>query len=66
MAFVPQQAWIQNDTLRNNILFGRDFDEQKYNKVLEACTLKPDLEILAAGDMTEIGEKVRRTNTHSQ
>ena len=58
MAYVPQQAWIQNATLRNNILFGRDFDQQLYDRVLDACALRPDLDILAAGDMTEIGEKV--------
>jgi ABC-type transport system involved in cytochrome bd biosynthesis fused ATPase/permease subunit len=58
IAYVPQQAWIQNDTLRNNILFGRHWDDAKYQQVLDACALRPDLEILAAGDLTEIGEKV--------
>ncbi|XP_025097264.1 multidrug resistance-associated protein 1-like [Pomacea canaliculata] len=57
VAYVPQQAWIQNETLRSNILFGADMDERKYQNVLDACALKPDLEILAAGDLTEIGEK---------
>ncbi|XP_058453712.1 multidrug resistance-associated protein 1-like [Malaya genurostris] len=57
IAFVPQQAWIQNSTLRENILFGRQFDERKYNRVLECCALKPDLEMLPGGDSTEIGEK---------
>ena len=55
---MAQQAWIQNDTLRNNILFGKPFDERKYDQILDACALKPDLEILTAGDQTEIGEKV--------
>ena len=55
---MAQQAWIQNATLRDNILFGKDYDHEKYEKVLEACALKPDLEILPGGDMTEIGEKV--------
>lgn len=58
VAYVPQQAWIQNETLRSNILFGAEMDERKYQNVLDACALKPDLEILAAGDLTEIGEKV--------
>lgn len=58
MAYVPQQAWIQNATLRDNILFGKSFDESKYNKVLDACSLRTDLEVLSGGDMTEIGEKV--------
>ncbi|KAJ8316169.1 hypothetical protein KUTeg_006183 [Tegillarca granosa] len=57
VAYVPQQAWIQNATLRDNILFGKSFDETKYNKVLDACSLRSDLEVLSGGDMTEIGEK---------
>ena len=58
MAYVPQQAWIQNATVRDNILFGKEVDQSKYNQVLEACALGPDLEILQGGDLTEIGEKV--------
>lgn len=58
VAYVPQQAWIQNATLRDNILFGRPFNEQKYYCVMNACALTPDLEVLPGGDMTEIGEKV--------
>ncbi|XP_076615307.1 ATP-binding cassette sub-family C member 3 isoform X4 [Chaetodon auriga] len=57
VAYVPQQAWIQNATLRDNILFGRPFNEQKYRCVLDACALTPDLDVLPGGDMTEIGEK---------
>ncbi|XP_023209485.1 multidrug resistance-associated protein 1-like [Centruroides sculpturatus] len=57
LAYVPQQAWIQNTTLRNNILFTKHYKENKYNKILEACALKSDLEMLPAGDRTEIGEK---------
>ncbi|GFR59427.1 canalicular multispecific organic anion transporter 2 [Elysia marginata] len=57
VAFVPQQAWIQNATVRDNILFGKPYDKKKYKKVLYACALERDLEILSAGDMTEIGEK---------
>nr|XP_033962957.1 LOW QUALITY PROTEIN: canalicular multispecific organic anion transporter 2 [Pseudochaenichthys georgianus] len=57
VAYVPQQAWIQNATLRDNILFGKDYNEPKYRCVLEACALTPDLEVLPGGDMTEIGEK---------
>uniref|UniRef100_A0A4W6BLT6 ATP-binding cassette, sub-family C (CFTR/MRP), member 3 n=1 Tax=Lates calcarifer TaxID=8187 RepID=A0A4W6BLT6_LATCA len=57
VAYVPQQAWIQNATLRDNILFGKPYNEQKYRCVLEACALTPDLEVLPGGDMTEIGEK---------
>ncbi|NWS44058.1 MRP3 protein, partial [Probosciger aterrimus] len=57
VAYVPQQAWIQNATLKDNILFGQVFNDQKYQNVLEACALKTDLEVLPGGDQTEIGEK---------
>ena len=60
MAYVPQQAWIQNISLRENILFGRQLQERYYKAVVEACALLPDLEILPSGDRTEIGEKVSR------
>jgi ATP-binding cassette subfamily C (CFTR/MRP) protein 1 len=49
---------IQNATVKENILFGTEFFEQKYNATLEACELLPDIRILPDGDMTEIGEKV--------
>lgn len=58
IAYVAQQAWIQNATVRENILFGKPLDPVQYNKVIQACALTPDLEILPAGDKTEIGEKV--------
>ena len=58
MAYVPQIAWIQNATLRNNILFGKRYTHTKFDTILEACALKPDLQILPAGDKTEIGEKM--------
>ncbi|XP_044790836.2 ATP-binding cassette sub-family C member 2 isoform X2 [Bubalus kerabau] len=57
VAYVPQQSWIQNGTIKENILFGSEFDEKKYQQVLEACALLPDLEVLPGGDMAEIGEK---------
>lgn len=57
VAYVPQQAWIQNSTLKDNILFGRADSEKNYKKVLEACALLTDLEVLPGGDQTEIGEK---------
>lgn len=58
VAYVPQAAWIQNATLRDNILFGQPFDPVKYEVVISACALSADLAQLPAGDMTEIGEKV--------
>ncbi|KAJ2733974.1 Canalicular multispecific organic anion transporter 2 [Coemansia sp. BCRC 34962] len=57
VAYVPQQPCIMNATLRSNILFGLKYDESFYNRVIDACALRPDLEMLTAGDMTEIGEK---------
>ncbi|XP_077632923.1 ATP-binding cassette sub-family C member 3 isoform X1 [Crocuta crocuta] len=57
VAYVPQQAWIQNCTLQENILFGRALDPKRYQRALEACALLADLEMLPGGDQTEIGEK---------
>lgn len=49
--------WIQNATLRENILFGSEYDEKKYEKVVFSCALESDIDILPAGDNTEIGER---------
>nr|XP_032817141.1 canalicular multispecific organic anion transporter 2-like isoform X1 [Petromyzon marinus] len=57
VAYVAQQAWIQNASLRDNVLFGRPLDETWYREVLQACALEQDLLALPAGDNTEIGEK---------
>ncbi|XP_064611716.1 multidrug resistance-associated protein 1-like isoform X1 [Liolophura sinensis] len=57
VAYVPQQAWIQNATLKNNILFGKSLQDCDYYKVIDACALKSDFEMLPASDQTEIGEK---------
>ncbi|XP_024216145.1 multidrug resistance-associated protein 1 [Halyomorpha halys] len=57
IAYVPQIAWIQNCSLQDNILFGKNLDSRKYHKVIDACALKRDLEMLPGGDLTEIGEK---------
>uniref|UniRef100_A0A4W5KGH1 ABC-type glutathione-S-conjugate transporter n=1 Tax=Hucho hucho TaxID=62062 RepID=A0A4W5KGH1_9TELE len=57
VALVPQQAWIQNATLRDNILFGYPLEDSRFQATLEACALGPDLELLPGGDQTEIGEK---------
>ncbi|NXR46089.1 MRP1 protein, partial [Hippolais icterina] len=57
VAYVPQQAWVQNATLEDNIIFGREMSEGRYKRVIEACALLPDIEILPSGDKTEIGEK---------
>ncbi|KAJ0801893.1 putative ABC-type xenobiotic transporter [Helianthus annuus] len=56
-AYVAQSAWIQSGKIEDNILFGREMDRERYEKVLEACSLKKDLEILSFGDQTVIGER---------
>uniref|UniRef100_A0A2K5ZEN7 Uncharacterized protein n=1 Tax=Mandrillus leucophaeus TaxID=9568 RepID=A0A2K5ZEN7_MANLE len=57
VAYVSQQAWIQNCILQENILFGSFMKKEFYEQVLEACALLPDLEQLPKGDQTEIGER---------
>merc|ERR550519_1464188 len=57
VAYVSQQAWIQNATLKENILFGAKEDTGRYNKAVDDCALTSDLAMLPAGDKTEIGEK---------
>uniref|UniRef100_A0A2C9JFB3 Multidrug resistance-associated protein 5 n=1 Tax=Biomphalaria glabrata TaxID=6526 RepID=A0A2C9JFB3_BIOGL len=56
-AYVPQQAWITNNTVRENIVFGQQFDPERYNKVLQACALTEDLKSFPIGDITEVGER---------
>ena len=57
VAYVPQQAWMQNCTVRDNITFGSEFAAAAYGATVDACALRPDLEMLPGGDQTEIGEK---------
>lgn len=57
VAYCSQSAWLFNDSIRQNILFGSPFNQDRYDNVIEACGLTRDLEILSAGDLTEIGEK---------
>ncbi|XP_033637608.1 multidrug resistance-associated protein 5-like [Asterias rubens] len=56
-AYAAQEPWIFNATLQENILFGEEMDEERYEKAIYACCLTQDLEILTDGDMTEIGER---------
>nr|AKC92817.1 ATP-binding cassette transporter YOR1 [Chaetomium globosum] len=56
-AFCPQYAWIQNATVQQNILFGKEMDKKWYADVIKACALQPDLDMLPNNDMTEIGER---------
>ncbi|KAI9308590.1 P-loop containing nucleoside triphosphate hydrolase protein [Cunninghamella echinulata] len=57
VAYVSQSPWLQNNTIRENILFGLPYIQNRYNSTLWACGLNPDLNILANGDLTEIGER---------
>ncbi|KAK4686614.1 hypothetical protein P7C73_g3512, partial [Tremellales sp. Uapishka_1] len=55
--YVPQQAWLQNASIRDNIVFSSPWNKRRYEQVIEACSLTTDLQILEDGDETEIGEK---------
>ena len=55
--FVESQHWIQNGKLRDNVCFGSEFEERKYVETVLACQLETDIELMPAGDQTEIGEK---------
>jgi ABC-type transport system involved in cytochrome bd biosynthesis fused ATPase/permease subunit len=57
VAYVPQEPWIQHATIRDNILFGQQMDENFYRTVIDACELREDLDALPNGDATEIGER---------
>lgn len=57
VAYVAQQAWLMNDTLKNNVLFGQPYDAKRYRRTIEACQLVPDLAQLPAADETEVGER---------
>lgn len=57
ISYAQQVPWIQNKTIKDNIIFGYDFDKERYDRVIRICELTRDLEILPSGDLTEIGEK---------
>ena len=57
VAYAAQESWVQNETIRDNILFGSKFDEVRYRKVIYQCGLSKDLTMFDAGDKTEVGEK---------
>ncbi|PIN02121.1 Multidrug resistance-associated protein/mitoxantrone resistance protein, ABC superfamily [Handroanthus impetiginosus] len=56
-AFVPQSAWIQTGTIRDNVLFGKEMDQAFYEQVVEACALNHDIEMWAEGDLCVVGER---------
>ncbi|THH32362.1 hypothetical protein EUX98_g1802 [Antrodiella citrinella] len=57
ISYAPQTPWIMSASVRDNIVFSHEYDEAFYNLVLDACALRPDLELMPEGDMTEVGEK---------
>ncbi|KAJ4481119.1 P-loop containing nucleoside triphosphate hydrolase protein [Lentinula aciculospora] len=57
VAYATQESWVQNETIKNNILFASEYNETRYKEVIYACGLEPDLELFDAGDNTEVGEK---------
>ncbi|KAG5648265.1 hypothetical protein DXG03_006224 [Asterophora parasitica] len=57
IAYAAQESWVQNETIKDNIIFGAPFDEARYKKVLHQCSLERDLSLFEAGDQTEVGEK---------
>ncbi|XP_038836118.1 multidrug resistance-associated protein 4-like [Salvelinus namaycush] len=57
LTYASQQPWVFPGTIRSNILFGKELHPQKYEKVLRACALKRDMELLPDGDLTLIGDR---------
>jgi ABC-type transport system involved in Fe-S cluster assembly fused permease/ATPase subunit len=57
IGYASQKPWLLNTTLRENILFGQPFRPHRYGRVIAACSLQPDIDILPGKDLTEIGEK---------
>lgn len=59
MAYVPQEAWVQNMSVVDNVCFGQELDLPWLERVLEACALWPDVGSFPAGVHTQTGEQVR-------
>lgn len=57
VAYVSQQPWVFTASIKQNILFGNEFVREKFDKIVEVCSLKRDLELLAMGENTMVGEK---------
>ncbi|KAG7450174.1 P-loop containing nucleoside triphosphate hydrolase protein [Guyanagaster necrorhizus] len=57
VAYAAQESWVQNETIKANILFGSPYDEARYKKVIYQCGLERDISLFEAGDLAEVGEK---------
>lgn len=57
VAYAAQESWVLSDTIKENILFGSPYDEQRYKKVIRQCALTKDLAMFDSGDETQVGEK---------
>lgn len=57
VAYAAQTTWIETGTVRENILFGTTFDQERYDSVLDACCLRPDMALWDGGDLVEVGER---------
>ncbi|KAJ6414602.1 hypothetical protein OIU84_003577 [Salix udensis] len=57
VAYVPQVPWIMSGTIRDNILFGKNYDSRRYSDTIQACALDVDISLMAGGDMAHIGSK---------
>jgi len=57
IAYVSQEPWIFDDTIRQNILFGSEYEDKWYKEVVEACALTMDFNLLPHGDLTTVGDK---------
>jgi ABC-type multidrug transport system fused ATPase/permease subunit len=54
---VPQSAWIQTGTIRENVLFGKEMSKAFYKDILEACALNQDIKMWLGGDLGVVGER---------
>ncbi|XP_047457991.1 ATP-binding cassette sub-family C member 4-like [Mugil cephalus] len=57
LTYTSQQPWILHGTIRSNILFGKELNPKKYDRVLRACALKRDLDLLPGGDLAMVGDR---------